>query len=246
MKAFLLAAGNGTRLRPLTNSIPKCLVPIQGKALLAWWLEWCEAYGIDEVLINIHAHAGRVTDFLNTYKGSVQVTMTHEPELLGSAGTLHVNRTFVESEREFAILYADVLTNCRFDRMLAFHRRAKAPATVGTYRVTNPSQCGILSTDAAGRVVEFEEKPSSPKSDTAFSGILIGGPELMEAVPLHTPADIGFEVLPRLVGKMFAYTIEDFVLDIGTMEKYERAQREWPGLAVAGSENLKGMRSENV
>jgi mannose-1-phosphate guanylyltransferase len=230
VKGFLLAAGNGTRLRPLTNSIPKCLVPIQGTPLIGIWLQWCASYGIHQVLINTHAHSERVGEFLAAYTGPVEVTMTNEPELLGSAGTLHVNRAFVAGEQEFAVLYADVLTNCQFDHMLAFHRLRGAPVTVGTYRVLNPAQCGIIATDEMGKVVEFTEKPEHPKSNLAFSGVLVGGPALLDLVPRRTPADIGFDVLPKLVGQMFSFSIADYVLDIGTLEKYEQAQREWPGL----------------
>lgn len=230
MKGLLLAAGNGTRLRPLTNSLPKCLVPIRGTPLLGIWLQWCARYGVDRVLINTHSHSVRVREFLADYQGPVQVTMTNEPELLGSAGTLHVNRSFVAGEQEFAVLYADVLTNCRFDKMLDYHRRRRAPVTVGTYRVPNPSQCGIIATDETGTVVEFTEKPEFPRSDTAFSGVLVGGPALLDRVPSRTPADIGFDVLPSLVGEMFGFPIADYVLDIGTIQKYEQAQREWPGV----------------
>ena len=230
VKGFLLAAGNGTRLRPLTNSIPKCLVPIQGTPLIGIWLHWCAQYGVDQVLINTHAHSERVAEYLAAYRGSVKVTMTYEPELLGSAGTLHINRQFVAGEQEFAVLYADVLTNCCFDNMLAFHRLSQAPVTLGTYRVLNPTQCGIIATDETGRVLDFTEKPKFPKSDTAFSGVLIGGQALLDLLPAITPSDIGFDVLPQLVGKMFAFPIADYVLDIGTLEKYEQAQREWPGL----------------
>jgi mannose-1-phosphate guanylyltransferase len=230
VKAFLLAAGVGSRLRPLTNTIPKCLVPIRGTPLLGLWLEWCATYGIDQVLVNSHAHSERVREFVSAYRGPVRVTLTFEPRLLGSAGTLYVNRDFVAAEGEFAVLYADVLTNCRFDRLLEFHRDRRAPVTLGTYRVANPAQCGIISTDLTGRVTEFVEKPHRPKSDTAFSGILIGGPRLLAYLPEHLPADIGFDVLPRLVGEMFAFPIGDYVFDVGTMAKYEQAQREWPGL----------------
>jgi mannose-1-phosphate guanylyltransferase len=231
VKGFLLAAGMGTRLRPLTNAIPKCLVPIQGAPLLAIWLEWCAMYGIDEILLNSHAHSERVREFVDAYRGPVRVTLTHEPELLGSAGTVHVNRDFVAGEKEFAVLYADVLTNCRLDRLLDFHRIRHSPVTLGTYRAPNPTQCGIIATDESGRVVDFAEKPQFPKGDQAFSGILIGGPALLAHLPESVPADIGFDVLPKLIGEMFAFPITDYVFDIGTMEKYEQAQREWPGHA---------------
>ena len=151
-------------------------MPIRGTPLLGIWLAWCAKYGVDRVLINTHSHSERVREFLAAYHGPVQVTMTNEPELLGSAGTLHVNRAFVAGEQEFAVLYADVLTNCRFDKMLDFHRLRRAPITVGTYRVPNPTQCGIFVTDETGRVMEFTEKPTFPKSDIAFSGVLSRGP----------------------------------------------------------------------
>jgi mannose-1-phosphate guanylyltransferase len=229
VKGFLLAAGAGTRLRPLTNTTPKCLVPIQGAPLLAIWLEWCAMHGIDEILLNSHAHSERVREFVDVYRGPVRMTLTHEPELLGSAGTVHVNREFVRGEKEFAVLYADVLTNCRFDLLLEFHRKRRSPVTLGTYRVPNPTQCGIIVTDDTGKVVEFVEKPQFPKSDEAFSGILIGGPALLDRIPEKIPADIGFDVLPQLVSEMFAFPIAEYVFDIGTLEKYEQAQREWPG-----------------
>jgi mannose-1-phosphate guanylyltransferase len=80
--------------------------------------------------------------------------------------------------------------------------------------------------------VDFVEKPQFPNSDQAFSGILIGGPALLTQLPERVPTDIGFDVLPKLVGEMFAFPITDYVFDIGTMEKYEQAQREWPGLVA--------------
>ncbi len=230
MKAFLLAAGNGTRLRPFTDRVPKCLVPIQGTPLLGIWLAWCAQYGIGEVLVNCHAHSEMVRDYVAAYGGPVEVTLSEEPSLLGSAGTIHANRDFVAGEREFAVLYADVLTDCRFDKLLEFHRLRKAPVTVGYYHAPNPAQCGILSTASDGRVLDFTEKPSQPKADTAFSGLLIGGPDFLAEVPERIPADLGFDVLPRLVGKMFAFPIEGFILDIGTAEKYEYAQKNWKAL----------------
>ena len=114
--------------------------------------------------------------------------------------------------------------------MLEFHWLKRTPITVGTYRVGNPSQNGIFVTCAIGKVVEFTEKSEFPKLDTAFSGLFVGGSVLLDKIPAKTPADIGFDVLPRLVGKMFAFPIADYVLDIGTIEKYQQAQREWHGL----------------
>ena len=105
MKAFLLAAGNGTRLRPLTDNVPKCLLPIQGIPLLEIWLNNCKAAGITDVLINTHAHAEAIRQFASEQRTGVRMCIVEEPELLGSAGTLVENREFVVGENSFFVLY---------------------------------------------------------------------------------------------------------------------------------------------
>src|SRR5215470_1087552 len=148
MKAFLLAAGTGTRLRPLTDDLPKCLLPIKGVPLLEIWLENCRACGITDVLINAHSHAQKVREFVSSHNSTPSISMVEEKELLGSAGTLRENRAFVAGEQEFFVLYADVLTNVDLREMLAFHRRKKMLATLGIYQVPDPQRCGIVTVDA--------------------------------------------------------------------------------------------------
>jgi mannose-1-phosphate guanylyltransferase len=230
MKAFLLAAGHGTRLRPITDRIPKCLVPIQGQPLLAIWLELFRRAGIREVFVNAHAHADCVRDYLAERHNDLKIHLSEEPVLLGSAGTLFCNRKWVESEPFFWVFYADVLTCADLGKMRDFHLARRGTATLGVYEVPDPSRCGIVLVDEEGVVRDFVEKPASPRSNLAFAGILIGTPQLLRSIPERLPADLGFEVLPRLIGSSFAYTIHEYLLDIGTMENYEKAQQTWPGL----------------
>lgn len=229
MKAFLLAAGHGTRLRPFTDSVPKCLLPIQGVPMLEIWLALCRSHRVSDVLVNTHAHAPAVLEFVRRWKNGVQVSVVEERELFGSAGTLRQNRHWVESEESFWIFYADVLTNADLGRMLKFHQ-SKSAATLGVYTVPDPQRCGIVTLDDANTVVQFVEKPASPQSNVAFAGIMIGTPELLDAIPDKAGADIAADVLPRLTGNMRAYPIPEFILDIGTPENYEFAQKTWPGL----------------
>ena len=229
LKAFLLAAGNGTRLRPLTETIPKCLVPVRGVPLLEIWLDICRHFEIDEVLINLHAHAGSVSQFLRKNGNSVHVRVTEEPELLGSAGTLRANRSWVASEECFWIFYADVLNCADLQGMLREHQRYRLVATLGVNRVPDPTRCGIVTVDEHGIICEFVEKPKHPTSNLAFSGVMLGTPRLFEFIPNCVPADIGFHVLPLLVGRMLAFPIDDYLIDIGTMENYLEAQVTWPG-----------------
>ncbi|HLW52699.1 MAG TPA: nucleotidyltransferase family protein [Candidatus Angelobacter sp.] len=233
MKAFLLAAGKGERLRPLTEDVPKCLLPIQGTPLLALWLENCRRAGINEVLINAHAHAAMVRDFVSRQERRISITVAEEAVLLGSAGTLAMNRAFVENEETFYVLYADVLSNVTLPDMLAAHEETQSLATLGVYQVPDPQRCGVITFDSERIVRSFVEKPAQPKSKWAFSGIMIARPEIIDLVPPQRPADIGFHLLPQLVGGMAAYPMDGFLMDIGTPENYQAAQSLWPGFGQA-------------
>jgi len=230
MKAFLLAAGLGTRLRPLTDTTPKCLLRIRGVPLLAIWLELCYRCGIDEVLINTHQQGESVQNYLAAHKHGVKTTVVDEPVLLGSAGTILAHRKWVASEGCFWVIYADVLTTANLGRMMQFHLEHQGVATLGGCEVPDPERCGIMEVDEEGLVRSFVEKPRFPSGRLAFSGILIAGPKLFDAIPRAVAADLGFDVFPRLAGKMFAYAIPDYLLDIGTLANYELAQQTWPGL----------------
>jgi mannose-1-phosphate guanylyltransferase len=102
----------------------------------------------------------------------------------------------------------------------------RAEATIGVYRVPDPSRCGIVQVDDDGWVMEFIEKPKIPKGNLAFSGILLTTSKFLDTIPAHIPADIGFDVLPR-IARLAAYQIDDYLIDVGTMENYRSAQENW-------------------
>jgi mannose-1-phosphate guanylyltransferase len=227
MKAFLLAAGLGRRLQPLTLDIPKCLLPIRGTPLLGIWLRLLQQYDVAEVLINTHHLAEQVEAFVKKNSEGLQIRVTYEPEVLGSGGTLLRNRHFVDGERAFYVLYSDNLTNIDLSAILRFHESHKGIVTVGLRRMDMPQTRGIAVIDSESRVVEFEEKPTHPKSDLANTGILVASPGLFEYIPDRLPCDIGYDVLPRLVGHAYGFILEGYLRDIGTLESYKLAQSEW-------------------
>ena len=232
MKAFLLAAGEGSRLRPITNRTPKCLVPIRGVPMLAIWLRQCSEIGIDEVLINLHVHADVVRQFLKESHYGVKIRIVEERSLLGSAGTLRANRAWVSSEESFWVFYADVLNQANLRDMARLHERRRPAATLGVYKVPDPHRCGVVSTRVDGVIDQFVEKPKQPIGNLAFSGLMIGTAALLDAIPDCVPADIGFHVLPKLTGQMVAFPIDDYLIDIGTVDNYQRAQETWPGFSA--------------
>ena len=241
MKAFLLTAGLGTRLRPLTNGLPKCLLPICGKPLLEIWLELLGKHGVTDVLVNTHWYAEKVERFLsadytdeinNKKRPKPNIELFYERELLGSAGTLLANRDWVADGQPFFILYGDNLTNIDLGKMYEFHLGHKLPFTLGVFRADEPERCGIAEIDEDGRVVDFVEKPDKPKSDLASAGIYVADSRIFAYYPPNSneirPLDLGFDVIPNLVGKMKAYYIEEFLMDIGTADSYEKAQAIYP------------------
>ena len=230
MKAFLLAAGHGTRLRPLTDHTAKCLLPVRGEPLLEIWLKLCHRHAIHEVLINIHAHATKVTDYLAEHHNGVQIKVMEEPRLLGSAGTVWANRDWVSESESFWILYGDVLTRADLTAMLGFHQSRNTHATLGVTRVSDPTRCGIVEADENSTLQSFVEKPKNPKSTLAFSGVMLATSQVFDLIPRDCFADFGFDVLPRLVGQAKVYEIVDYLVDIGTKESYEAVQKTWPGL----------------
>ena len=238
MKAFLLAGGLGTRLRPLTDSTAKCLLPVQGTPMLQIWFDICRQYGIDEVLINVHSHGDAVRKFIHEQKDGLGMRLFEETELLGSAGTVRANQEWVSKERSFWVFYADVLTTTNLNRMLSFHDSRTQIATIGVYEVPDPSRCGVVQLDERGVVIDFVEKPKTPAGNLAFSGLLLATPALLNYIPEIVPVDLGFHVLPRIVGRMAAYQISDFIVDIGTLETYRAAQNTWPGRSQSQTQGV--------
>lgn len=231
MKAFLLAAGAGTRLRPLTDHLPKCLIPIGGKPLLEIWFEQLEKLGVTEVRVNTHHLAAQVETFVAARPPTdLRISLFHEPKLLGSAGTIRANREWLEREEDFLIIYADNFTDAPLGDFIRFHREKQADFTLGLFRAPHPRECGIVVCDETGRVTEFQEKPRHPKSSWANAGLYLARPTLFDAIPEKSGVcDFGFDVLPRLMGRMYGFPLAGFYGDIGTPERLEIARAHWRG-----------------
>src|SRR5688572_9247484 len=153
-KALLLAGGLGTRLKPLTDTVPKCLVPIAGKPLIGYWFDRLKEAGVLDLVVNTH----HLPDPVNAYlaqvnaEGPLRVTASYEPVLLGSAGTITKNRSLVDDADECLVIYADNLSSVDLRQVLAFHRGHTDPITMMLFHTAYPSQCGIAALDEQGRV----------------------------------------------------------------------------------------------
>ncbi len=232
MRAFLLAAGLGTRLGEITARTPKCLLPVAGTPLLERWFRQLLGAGVEAVLVNTHHLADQVRAHLASSRPPLPVELVHEPALLGSAGTLRRYRDFVRGQERFLVVYADNASTVDLAALVRAHR-PDAVATLGLFRVPDPERRGVVAVDADGRVTEFVEKPARPRSDLAWSGLLVGTPGLLDAIPERVPCDLGRDVLPGLVGRLRGFPVEGYHCDIGTPESYRQACRDFERMGDA-------------
>jgi mannose-1-phosphate guanylyltransferase len=226
MRAILLAAGYGTRLRPLTNTIPKCLVPIKGTPLLGIWLERLTRAGIGPFLVNTHYLAEQVQEFVSNSSYRDQVKLVHEPTLLGTAGTLTANLDFFQSQ-DGMLIHADNYCLDHLHDLVEAHRKrpAECVMTMMTFRTDQPSNCGIVDIDENRVVTGFYEKVSSPPGNLANGAVYILSAAMLRELSLEfsTVKDFSNEVLPHFIGRIFTYETLDVFIDIGTPEAYKRA-----------------------
>ena len=230
MKALLLAAGFGTRLRPITDHIPKCLVPIRGQPLLGLWLDRLMPEGIERVLVNTHYLPDTVREYVRSSQWSKRVDLVHEDVLLGTGGTVLRNRRYL-GDGAFMVAHADNLT--RFDVGAFLRAHAQRPAgvdiTMMTFDTDAPQSCGIVEVDARGVVVKFHEKVPNPPGNHANAAVYIFEPTVIDFLASlgKEVIDISTEVLPEYLGRMVAFHNADYHRDIGTPESLELAQSEF-------------------
>jgi mannose-1-phosphate guanylyltransferase len=228
VKAFLLAAGIGSRLRPITDTVPKCMVTIDDRPLLDIWFDAFNRAGVDQVLLNLHHLPDVVRRHVAARADPPAVHLVFEPELLGSAGTLLANRRWVADEGFFLVCNADNLTDFELRDLIDVHRTGDAVATVTAFHSENPSAGGVLEVDDAGRMVGFTEKPPQPTSDLVNAGMYAFSLAVLDEIRQDPPLDIGYHLLPALIGRAQVVPVDGYFHDIGTPEAYRRAREEWP------------------
>lgn len=229
MKGMILAAGEGRRLRPLTNHTPKPMLPIADRPLLEHTLNYLRKNGITELAINLYHLPQVVMDYFGDgSRCGVQLRYSVEEQLLGSAGGVKRLQTFFDDT--FVVFYGDLLTWTDLRPMIDLHRRTGVLATMGLYHVPDPWNRGIVQLDEAQNIVRFVEKPPRDQvfSNLANAGIYILEPEVLDRIPAGMIYDFGHDVFPGLLRdklQVAGYVIEDLLIDIGLPEKYEEANR---------------------
>jgi mannose-1-phosphate guanylyltransferase len=212
MKALLLAAGVGTRLRPLTDQLPKCMVPVAGKPVLQWNIEFLRSQGVVDLVVNLHHYPKTVTGYFGDGKTfGVRLSYSYEPRMLGTAGALWAARRFFAAER-FWLVYADNLINCSFERMERLHRTRGATLTMGLFWREDVSASGVAEFDGDGRITKFKEKPIDAEAGSHWvnAGIFLCEPRLLQFIPPGQACDFGHDVIPMMLSlgeSLYGYTL---------------------------------------
>jgi mannose-1-phosphate guanylyltransferase len=228
MKALLLAAGFGTRLRPITNTIPKCLVPINGRPLLDIWLEKLTNAGITSILVNTHYLADAVISYGKMSKFKDNIKFVHEEKLLGTAGTLLKNIEFFNNE-EAMLLHGDNYTLENLKHFIDAHKNRpnNCEITMLTFRTDNPLACGIIVKDKNGIVKGYYEKEFNSPGNLANGAIYILSKEALNKIKKeHSNAtEFSKDIIPNFIGKIYTYEVKKEFLDIGTKENLNKANK---------------------
>jgi NDP-sugar pyrophosphorylase family protein len=230
MKALILAAGEGTRLRPFTLTCPKPMLPVGGAPLLAHLFRWLRGQGVTEVAINLHHLPEVLTDYVGDgSRFGVVVTYSREDPILGSAGAAKKLEWYFDST--FLVVYGDMLLDVDLAPLIGLHERSRAELTTGLMYTADPASKGIAQLDAAGRIVRFVEKPKPGEieGNLAAAGVYLVEPSVLGMVPPGVYCDFGHDLVPRLLAEgvvVYGRLLEGYLLDIGTPESYRDAQED--------------------
>lgn len=227
IRALLLAAGLGTRLRPITDKMPKCLVQIGGRPILSYWIDKLEKIRCQKILINTHYLAEQVTSAVNLEKNKKIIDLVHETKLLGTAGTLLNNLEYFKGCTGL-LIHADNYTTIDLNKLIEAHSKRPEGCllTMLTFTTKSPQKCGIVVTDKKGIVEEFHEKIEKAPGFKANGAIYAFEEDFLDFLTKmkKEPKDISLDIIPELIGKIYTLHTEECFIDIGSLETLNEAR----------------------
>ena len=229
MRALLLSAGLGKRLRPITNTIPKCLVPIHGVPLLEIWISRIFNAGLSRAIVNLHYLPNSVIDFVENSPWRERIDLFNEPVLLGTGGTLRAARELLGGG-PILVVHADNLSSINLKAFHTAHlgRPKNCVMTMALFKTDTPQTCGIVELDPHNRVIAMHEKVEKPPNNLANAAIYIMEPELLDQIEVMEgqEIDISTEIIPALLGRLYTYHITGYHRDIGSPFALSQAHQD--------------------
>lgn len=233
MKAMILAAGYGERMRPLTNSMPKPLLPINNKPILHYTLQLLKKNGIFEIVINLHHLPGMIMNVFGDGSSlGMKIHYSYEKEILGTAGGIKAAEGFLK-DGTFLVINSDIIVDIDIKKVVEFHKKNKAFVTMVLRHDTDADRYGAIEVDSDGRIRRFLGNPEyngvSPLKKLMFTGIHIIEPEIFDEIPSGRYCGITEETYPKLMNDnipIYGYEFNGYWIDMGTPERYEKAKGE--------------------
>ena len=227
MKAMILAAGLGTRLGELGATVPKILIDVGSRSLLARHVDYLAGLGVERIVINVHHHAAAIEQCVGQIQSTIEITCVRETELLGTAGGVR-NALDLLRPDPFLVVYGDVLFPDPMDGLIDAHARGGAAATLAVHPADSAADKGVVETDPSGAVVRFVEKGKGPDGPALInSGFYVVAPEVVERVTPGAFCDFGSDLFPALLAdgaRIRAHRLPRPVIDIGTPDGLELAR----------------------
>lgn len=249
MRAMLLAAGLGTRLRPLTDRVSKSMIPVINKPSLFYSLNLLRKSKINEAVINLYHQGSQIKDYVKGgEKFNMQVLYSEEDSLMGTAGGLKKMESYFKNT--FLVLSADGVTDFNIHQAVQFHKQKVALATVVLKKTKEKFRYGVALRNKEEKITQFVEKPSwgDAFSDEINAGIYIFEPDIFSSIPAGEPYDLGHQVLPSLVKRgeaVYGYLMDDYWIDMGNLGDYMKVHRDIlkgkTGIKISGREIEKGI-----
>ena len=230
---MILAAGEGTRLRPLTLTLPKPMVPIVGVPLLTRTLTWLAGQSVTECAINLFHRPQIIPDTFGAEFQGIRLHYFYEDTLRGTAGGVKAAAAVFQDE-PFFVIYGDNLIHADLGKLWDFHQSHGGVGTVALFEHPNPTAAGIVGLDADGRITRFAEKPPADQvfSRWANAGVYVLNPSVLDAIPENEPSDFGRDIFPRLLADgqaLYGTPLGGYLQDTGTPDSYRQAN--WDCLA---------------
>jgi mannose-1-phosphate guanylyltransferase len=226
LRALVLAAGKGERLRPFTDDRPKPMIEIGGKPILCYNLESLARAGVREAVVNLHYRPESIRGRLGTEYAGISLTYVYEPELLGTAGAARNAADFLRGG-DFMVVYGDNFSTIDLNKLVSFHRASDADLTLAAFYRDDVAASGIVELGESDRVVAFLEKPREQEifSRWVNAGYLVAKSSVLDAIPTSGPSDFGRNVIPQLLergARVYGYRMTEDLWWIDSPADYER------------------------
>jgi D,D-heptose 1,7-bisphosphate phosphatase len=229
-KAVILAGGKGTRLKSISKTIPKPMMPVAGKPLLEYQIELCKKYGLEEVILIVNHLKDSIIDYFgNGEKWGIKVSYFEEPSPLGTVGG--VKEIEDELTEDFLVLYGDVIMEMDLQRLYDFHRNNKSDVSLVVHPNDHPYDSDLVEVDAEDRVTHFHSKPLNPEKiyhNLVNAAAYVFSPKILKYLEKGKKADFGKDIFPNLLNKLnvFAYNTTEYLKDMGTPDRLEKVTRD--------------------